>query len=229
MPQWRIDDLLYHVSMTGGRALLVAGSPFEWSEKTAAMARDAAVLLAADGGANHLAGLGLKPMAVIGDLDSINDPTRRWIGEERMVLRPDQNRTDLDKALEYAFDDLGIDRIGVLAALGSRTDHDLGNLGLLARLGMGENLVFEGDDCVALAVRDEAFLPAEVGETWSFWTYDPDVRVTITGVRWPLENAPIDAASKPSVSNEATEKTVHIRAERGSVVVYRNLVPTLSS
>lgn len=215
--------------MVSGKALMVAGAPFRWGRMTAAMASGATILLAADGGANHLARLGLKPMAVIGDLDSINDPTRRWIGEERMVHRPDQNRTDLDKALEYAFDDLGIDRLEVLAALGGRIDHDLGNLGLLARLGMGESLVFKGDDLIALAVRGEACLPAEVGEIWSFWTYDPDVRVTITGVRWPLENAPIDAAGRPSVSNEATEKTVHIRAERGSVVVYRNLVPTLSS
>ena len=200
---------------------MVAGGPLGWSSRTATLAVEARSLLAADGGANHLARLGLRPHQVIGDFDSITPATRAWVGEERMVHRPDQDRTDLDKALEFAFDEKKLQEISVLAALGGRVDHDLGNLGLLARLGMGDRLTFIGDDFLALAIAGEAALEAEPGEIWSFWTYDPAIRVSVSGVKWPIENAAVDAGGRPSVSNEATEHRVTVSATGGAVVVFR--------
>ena len=208
--------------MTEGSPLLVANAPLSWTPRLAAMAAAAAPLLAADGGADHLARLGLRPAAVIGDLDSINCETRAWLGEAPLVERPDQDRTDLDKALEYAFDDLGVERLTVLAAVGGRVDHDLGNLGLLARLAMGEKLIFEDEGHRILAVAGEATLVAQPGETWSFWTYDPSVRVTIDGVRWPIEDATIDAGGRPSISNQATTEEVRVQATGGAVIVTRH-------
>ena len=210
--------------MAEGSPLLVANAPLSWTPRLAALAAEAVPLLAADGGADHLARLGLRPAAVIGDLDSISPETRAWLCEDSLIERPDQDRTDLDKALEYAFDDLGVERLTVLAAVGGRLDHDLGNLGLLARLAMGERLVYEAADHTVLAVAGEAALAAHPGETWSFWTYDPSVRVTIDGVRWPLEDAEIDAGGRPSISNEAIDDVVHVRATGGAVVVMRKRV-----
>ena len=210
--------------MTDGRPLLVAGAPLNWTPRLAAMAAAAAPLLAADGGADHLARLGLRPAAVIGDLDSISPETRAWLGEESLIERPDQDRTDLDKALEYAFENLGVEDVTVIAALGGRVDHELGNLGLLARLAMGEQLVFEGADHRVLAISGEATLAAHPGETWSFWTFDPTVRVTVDGVRWPIENATIDAGGRPSISNEAVDDLVRVRATGGAVVVMRQRI-----
>ncbi len=209
--------------MTVGSPLLVANAPLSWTPRLAALAAAAVPLLAADGGADHLARIGLRPAAVIGDLDSISPETRAWLGETSLIERPDQDRTDLDKALEYAFDNLGAEHVTVIAALGGRIDHELGNLGLLARLAMGERLVFEGADHRVLAIAGEAALVAQPGETWSFWTYDPSVRVTIDGVRWPIEDAAIDAGGQPSISNQATEEEVRVQATGGAVIVMRHL------
>ena len=208
--------------MTVGSPLLVANAPLSWTPRLAALAAAAVPLLAADGGADHLARLGLRPAAVIGDLDSISRETRAWLGEAPLIERPDQDRTDLDKALEYAFDDLGVERLTVLAAVGGRLDHDLGNLGLLAGLAMGEKLIFEDAGHRILAVSGEAALLAQPGETWSFWTYDPSVRVTIDGVRWPIEDATIDAGGRPSISNQATAEEVRVQASGGAVIVMRH-------
>jgi thiamine pyrophosphokinase len=202
-------------------AILVANAPLKWSPKLAAIAASGHPLLATDGGANHLARLGLRPKAVVGDLDSISDATRAWLGEDRMVHQPDQDRTDLDKALAYVFDEFGITHLTVLAALGGRTDHDLGNLGLLARRAMGERLVFKTEEQQVLAVAGEADLAAKPGETWSFWTFDPVVRVSVEGVRWPLVDAEICAGSTLTISNEAVSDKVHIKARDGSVIVLR--------
>ncbi len=207
--------------MALAHAVLVANAPFRWTPRLTALATAADLLLAADGGANHLARIGLRPVSVIGDLDSISGPTRAWLEEAAMVERPDQDRTDLDKALEFAFEDLGIEAVTVLAATGGRVDHDLGNLGLLARRALGTRLTYEGDVHRLLAVCGGVRLDAIPGETWSFWTYDPAVRVTIEGVRWPVENAALDAGSRPSISNEAIQRQVGVRAEGGAVVVMR--------
>ncbi len=207
--------------MAHSNPVLVACAPLRWNARLAVLAGSAKPLFAADGGANHLARLGLRPSAVIGDLDSITDSVRSWLGEERIVLRPDQDRTDLDKALEYAFDEIGLDCLTVLAALGGRHDHDLVNLGLLARRGMGDRLVFEGADHRLVAITGEAILTSEAGERWSIWTFDPAVRVTIAGVRWPVEDAALDAGNRPSISNEATSDAVILRATGGTAIAMR--------
>jgi thiamine pyrophosphokinase len=192
-----------------------------WTEELASLAADAEPLLAADGGADHLARIGLRPRSVIGDLDSISDGTRAWLGEERMVHRPDQDRTDLDKALEYVFEELGLGALTVLGATGGRFDHAVGNLGLLARRALGESLVYLGGEHRMIAVTGEAVIESTGGETWSFWTLDPGVRVTLEGVRWPVRDAVLDLVGKPSISNEAVGKSVTVRAEGGAVVVMR--------
>ena len=204
-------------------AVVVANAPFMWTAELAALAAEADPLLAADGGANRLARIGLRPAAVVGDLDSISSSVRRWVGEDCLVRRPDQDHTDLEKTLRFAFDQLGLERLVVLGAVGGRTDHALANLGLLARRALGEALVFRTADELLLAVRGEAVLPAAPGETWSFWAFDPAVRVTLAGVRWPLEHAPVDLVGRPSISNLAEGERVLVKAERGAVVVLRHL------
>ncbi len=209
--------------------VLVANGPVRWSEAAAVLAAAAKPLLAADGGANHLGRIGLRPDAVIGDLDSISPGIRKFIGEDRMIHRPDQDRTDLDKALEYAFDELGLENLTVFGATGGRIDHAVGNLGLLAKRALGGRLVFDAGDCRVLAVGGELALDAEPGEIWSFFTFDPGVRVTLEGVKWPIADTAVDLAGRPSISNEAVSDRVMVRAEGGAVVVTRWLGGVSSS
>ncbi len=209
--------------MVRPRAVLVANAPLEWTPRLAALAAAADPLLAADGGGDHLARIGLAPSALIGDLDSVSPATLSWLGPERVLARPDQDHTDLEKALEHAFGELGLEQLTVLAALGGRVDHDTGNLGLLAALARGEDLVFEGESWRVLAVTGTVELESVPGETWSFWTYDPRVRVTLEGVYWPVTQAPLAAGEHPSISNRATGSRVRVTAPEGAVIVMRHL------
>ena len=69
--------------------------------------------------------------------------------------------------------------------------------------------------------RALAWLEAEPGEIWSFFTFDPAVKVGLEGVRWPLTDASIDLPGHPSISNEAVGDRVTIGADGGAVVVVR--------
>jgi len=201
--------------------VLVANGFLVWTRELATLAARGEPLLAADGGANHLARIGLEPAAVIGDLDSVSPSTVAWLGAGRLVRRPDQDRTDLEKALIYAFDELAVGRLTVLGALGGRTDHEVGNLGLLARLARGEDLAFRDAASWTIAVDGTTELEACPGETWSFWSYDPRVLVSIDGVRWPVEKAPVAASGRPSISNKAVEERIHLETSGGAVIVHR--------
>jgi thiamine pyrophosphokinase len=203
------------------RPVLVANGPVLWTLESAALAAAAAPLLAADGGANHLGRIGLRPDAVIGDLDSISPGIRKFNGEERMIHRPDQDRTDLDKALGYVFEELGLGTLTVLGATGGRLDHAVANLGLLARRALAMKLVYLSQDSSIVAVTGEAVLDAVVGETWSFLTFDPLARVSLGGVKWPVTDGALDVAGRPSISNKATSDRIWVRAEGGAVVVVR--------
>ncbi len=214
---------VYHCDMQRPPAVLVANAPLQWTPRMAALAAAADPLLAADGGADHLARIGLVPAAVVGDLDSVRPETLRWLGPERVLERPDQDHTDLEKALHHAFDVLEVAELTVLAALGGRIDHDAGNLGLLARLALGERVVLEDETWRVLALTGRLELDAVPGETWSFWTYDPAVRVTLEGVHWPVVERALDAGGRPSISNRAAAERVTVTAEGGAVVVMRHL------
>jgi thiamine pyrophosphokinase len=205
--------------------VLVANGPVVWSPQLRELALSAAVVVAADGGANHLREVGLCPVAVIGDLDSLAPATRRWVGETRIVHRPDQDRTDLDKALEWTFTEAAQSPVTVLGALGGRIDHALANLGLLARHARGDRLVYRDPHTSAVAVTGLAELPAAPGETWSFLTFDPSVRVTVRGVEWEVVAADLAAATTPSVSNRATGHRVVVEASGGAVLAIRTVQP----
>jgi thiamine pyrophosphokinase len=87
---------------------------------------------------------------------------------------------------------------------------------------MGEGLEYLEPGHRLVAVAGEIVLSAVPGETWSFFTFDPAVRVSLEGVKWPVTDTALDLVGRPSISNEAASDELRIRAEGGSVVVMRH-------
>lgn len=207
--------------MTRSKSVLVLNGDLNWTEELTRRVLDAPLVLAADGGANALARIGIRPHAVIGDLDSVSPDTRAWIGEEHLFYRPDHMTTDFEKALAFAFGESEVDDLIVLGAMGGRLDHTIGNLGVLAREARGTSLVLISEIEKVLATAIALDLESLPGETWSFWTFDPEVQVTLKGVRWPVKNTHLTVGGRPSVSNEAVGTMVQVVPKHGPVVVCR--------
>lgn len=69
------------------------------------------MLIAADGGAEHIRDLGLKPHAIIGDMDSLReDPWPDDKRIQRIRLSPDKDKCDGELAVEWAFEH-GCDKV----------------------------------------------------------------------------------------------------------------------
>jgi len=93
-------------------------------------------VIAADGGAHHCLALGVHPRFVIGDLDSLDKEDLSQLkaqGSEIIQHPRRKDYTDLELALRYG-QDLGVDEILILGALGERWDQTIANILLPAIL-----------------------------------------------------------------------------------------------
>lgn len=195
--------------------------------KLLAGAEQADLVIAADGGVRIARNHGLPIHAVIGDLDSASAGDLAWARAEHAQIidfPTDKDHTDLELALDHA-DEAGVDRIVAIGVDGGRLDHELGNWAALsarrsARVEVhtkhGAATILHGDGHSAMS------LDGRVGDIVSLLPRSGRVDgVTTTGLRWPLDNATLEATSTRGVSNEFASATASVSLTSGTLLVVR--------
>ena len=99
--------------------VIVANGPF-LPKSIILEASEGAKIVALDGAFHPLVHLGIRPAIVIGDFDSVH---ARADLDVMFIHRPDQNFTDLQKALQFCLQEKAT-AIHIVCALGGRLDHD---------------------------------------------------------------------------------------------------------
>lgn len=200
-------------------AVVVANAPFRFWPEAFSLVRRAPLLLAADGGANHLALLGVRPHFVVGDFDSLEPSVRAWVGEARLVSRPDQDHTDLEKTCEFALEQ-GARSITLLAATGGRLDHALENLAILGRFaGRAACELWDREQRI-VPVLGEALFHVRAQSTVSLMPLGKVLRVWTQGLHWPLNGEPLDLLSRTGLSNRAVASEILVKVEGGVLLVF---------
>jgi thiamine pyrophosphokinase len=184
-----------------------------------ALAQDAHLVVAADGGTAHALALGVTPDVVIGDLDSLAPEQRERLdaaGAEIVAFSPRKDETDLELALLHAVES-GARRITILAALGGRLDQMLANILLLAMPPLAELKVRIVDGAqTAFLVRDSATIRGRSGDTLSLIPLGGDAEgVTARGVEWPLDDETLHFGPARGVSNVLTSSEAQVAVRRG--------------
>lgn len=113
--------------------IIANGEPMP-KEKLLKLAQNKSVMVL-DGAINTALDLGLQPLTVIGDFDSINIDFKETLSEIstiRLIEDKDQNSSDLQKGLNY-LKKLNPKSVTLVNATGLRMDHTLYNLRLLKR------------------------------------------------------------------------------------------------
>lgn len=191
------------------------------------------VVVAADGGARHAAGLRVTIDRWVGDGDSLDAAALVALeaaGVPMERARPDKDETDTELAIRAALA-LGADGIVLLGALGgARIDHALANIGLLALPELAGRSVVILDSTARITLLDapdrdgtpaEASLVGRVGDVVSLLPHGEAVSgVTTTGLVYPLDDEPLPAGTPRGLSNviAAPGATVRIRAGRLLIV-----------
>lgn len=160
------------------RALVVGNRPLD--SKVIELARNSLVV-AADAGADRLLKYNIVPDMIIGDLDSVSAKTITRL-EEWTVANKDVQKTDLEKAMDYAFEK-GAKEITVIGWSGGRIDHTLATLGLVF-----DPRVKLVDDQFTIHCVDDAKTIQGAESTLFSLIAMPVARVSVKGARWNLEH-----------------------------------------
>lgn len=203
------------------KALILANGEPPSQMLLARLASEHALFIAVDGAALKAVRLGTRPDIVSGDFDSLDlDAARLALPDAEFLPTPDQNQTDLEKAFSIARE-RGASEITIAGASGGRIDHTLGNFSRLLR--WREELpdfpiAIVEDGSEVRAVTGEMTLNAEINDVISLLSYDGRAKVSISGVRWPLEDCKLPLGVG-GLLNEAVVPEVKIIATGGCILV----------
>ncbi|MFT5648949.1 MAG: thiamine pyrophosphokinase [Yoonia sp.] len=167
-----------------------------------------------DGGADHLLAAGIRPAAVIGDLDSISDAARSEYADLLHHV-PEQDTVDFEKALQL------VDAPLIFAAgfSGGRLDHTLAVLNVMGRFGERPLILMGANDVAAIVPRNGIVLDGlDIGSRLSLMPLAA-AKVRETGLRWPVDGQVFDTLGFTSPSNEVAAPVVTLSAEGAVLLV----------
>lgn len=176
-------------------------------------------VICADKGVVHAKKLGIAPDLIVGDFDSLGykpDNDCRI-----MSFDPEKDDTDLMIAVKEA-----VKRnkkcIEIYGALGGRLDHTIGNIQALAyAVQNGASASFISDSDIATVYKPGKYeVKNKKGFSLSLFSFSEKVcSLTISGVKYPLENGCITNSFPIGVSNEIIGETADIAFEKGLLLL----------
>ncbi len=184
-----------------------------------------AEIICADSGAGYLRAIGIVPHVIIGDMDSLSPDMLEYFKERgsRIIRFPaGKSETDTQLALEYAFG-IAPDEIYVFGAFGTRIDHTLANVSLLA-LGLEKGIQIKLIDewCETFIVNRECTIEGEPGQTVSLLPLSDMVTgITIDGFEYPLKDGAMEIGTPYGVSNRLIAARGVISVKTGHLLVIR--------
>jgi len=160
------------------KGLVVGNRPL--SSKVIELAKNSLVV-AADAGADRLLKFNIVPDWIIGDLDSVSEKTITKL-EDWTITNKDIQKTDLEKAVDYAFAK-GVKDVVIVGWEGGRIDHTLAALGMA----FDPRIKLIDDKFTVYCVDGEKRIKGKENTLFSLIAM-PEARVSVNGARWNLEH-----------------------------------------
>ena len=173
------------------KGLVVGNRPL--SSKVIELAKNSLVV-AADAGADRLLKFNIVPDWIIGDLDSISEKAITKL-EDWTITNKDIQKTDLEKAVDYAFEK-GVKEIVIVGWEGGRIDHTLAALGMA----FDPRIKLIDDKFTVYCVDGEKRIKGKENTLFSLIAM-PEARVSVNGARWNLEHEKLKIGGR-GVHNE---------------------------
>ena len=186
-------------------------------EKPAEPICDQDLVIAADGGLQHLEKLGREPDMILGDFDSLG-----YVPAGAQVFPVEKDDTDSMLAVRKGLA-LGYRRFVLYGALdGPRLDHTIANLQTLCFLKQqGATGYLAGKTTMAAAISNETVtFPEGATGIVSLFCMGEDARgVTIKGLRYTMENGTLTSGFPLGVSNHFTAQQATVQVRSGTLIV----------
>jgi thiamine pyrophosphokinase len=183
------------------------------------------LVVAADGGARHVAALGRRLDLWVGDGDSIGDDELAAIAAAGIPIQRapvDKDESDTELALLAALD-AGAARITILGALGgARLDHELANVWLLGhpRLARCDVRLVDAAARIRLVGPGRADLGGRIGDLVSLLPFAGAASGLVTeGLRYPLRDERLSAGPTRGLSNVRVSSEASLVVASGRILI----------
>jgi thiamine pyrophosphokinase len=184
---------------------------------------DAALIVATDGALDRASDCGIKVDTLIGDLDSLADPTHleeRFPGLEVLQFPEDKDWTDLELAIDWALKQSPTS-ILVYGAAGGRIDHTMANLALLEK-GLHSGIPIElisGNESVRYLQGSLTLEDAVVGDRISLLPISLFCTISTQGLHYALDSEKLFRGQGRGVSNIVSSTPASVSVESGVLAI----------
>ena len=208
--------------MTNQRVFIFANGLLPQTEWIKNEIQSSDLLIAADGGLNHLQSLDLPPYLLIGDLDSVTSDQVDWAkakGSQVDRYPVAKDETDLELAL-LAAKKMGANEIIIVAGLGGRLDQTLGNLSLLRMEELQDCQVrFEDGLEEVFLIRGEAEIQGQPGDIVSLLPlWGMAEGVTTESLSYPLLGETLYPEHTRGISNVMAMPAARVKLTSGELL-----------
>lgn len=161
-------------------------------------------IVALDGAIERLKQINIHPDVLLGDFDRNFNPEKFAEGNMKIIHAPDQNKTDLEKGIEYLIEN-NFKKIHVLWATGWRADHTINNLTNIARYrNRAEVHLFDDNSHVFLLPYNYSAIYTK-GQILSLIPIGKVENITTKGLKYNLSNESLILGYRSGSSNESLE------------------------
>ncbi|MGN0525931.1 MAG: thiamine diphosphokinase [Acutalibacteraceae bacterium] len=179
------------------------------------------IIIAADAGLNTVNSFNLTPDYTVGDFDSLGvEPT----GDNVFVYPKEKDDTDALIAVKLGFQK-GFRHFKIYGCIGGRTDHTIANIQLASYIAeKGGCALFYDDNSIITVIKNTSvtFTESARGTISVFAVSDKAKGVTISNLKYNIENAVLSPDLPLGVSNEFIEKPSEIKVNNGKLCIVFN-------
>jgi len=178
-------------------------------------------VLVLDGALHRALDLKLKFNTVLGDLDSVQNihENLKHYQPVELVHTPDQDKTDLEKGIEYLIDK-GHSVVHLLWATGKRLDHTMNNIVTIAKYADACTVVLFDDHTRAYCIPSGFTKYFNRGTNISLFPMNNCENIHTSGLKYNLTGGKMELPHRTGSSNEVlADGNVRIEYEGGQMIL----------
>lgn len=184
-------------------------------------------IFCADGGFNHCYALGLVPLEIWGDFDSIDSSllsSTRDKNIKTVLFNKEKDFTDGELLLDY-IGQKGYSKVFIIGGLGGRLSHTLTNLSLVTKY---KNIIFLSEKETIFLINKTHNFSNLIETTISFVAFSSTVEnLTLRGFKYPLNNFKLTLGTSICMSNIILEKEASVSYSSGYLIcIIENCIDT---
>ncbi|WP_199426016.1 thiamine diphosphokinase [Thermaerobacillus caldiproteolyticus] len=204
---------------------IVGGGPSEFLPPLHHYNGDNVKWVGVDRGALRLLQMGIQPVKVFGDFDSMDAKELKWVQtvlDDVEIWPSEKDKTDMEIALDWASEQNAI-KIRVFGATGGRLDHLFGNVQLLVKYIDKPIEIIDRQNTITVHTPGTYPVLHDHHRYISFIPISHEVKgITLRGFKYPLTNCHISIGSTLCISNELIRSSGTFSFSEGILMMIRS-------